>query len=182
MKGPEQDEHGKRTQLEIWYPELPPSANKLYYLGTRLRNEARAYRERFRQYVQQNYGHLISEMEEPNEKVQDPISKDIIDVRTRNPNLIYGLSLVFYTDTMTSWGDSSLSSARRAKFRFCKTDLTNRVKFVEDCFKWTLDIDDSLTFWSQQMKVHSTGWQGVYIHYFVVPPEQFGVPRHKGIV
>ena len=177
---PEYDANGKRIQLAAWFPELPPTTNKLYYLGTRLKDEARAYRERFRQHLQQNYGHLISEMEEPNEKAKDPNSGELVDVRTRNPNLIYGISLIFYMDCLTSWGDIELPASRKAKFRFQKADLTNRIKFVEDCFKWSLDIDDSLTFWSQQMKVHSPEQQGVYIHYFVMQPEQFGVRRWGG--
>lgn len=171
------DENGRRQRLEVWYPELPPSANAIYFAGTRLTDTAREYKERFRQYLQQKYGHQLNEFVEPNEKYTDPKDGKAKDLNTKAPNLIFGIVLAFYMDCLTSWGNANLPKSRRAKFRFAKTDLTNRIKFVEDCFKSTVDIDDSLTFESTEMKFHSPEHQGVYINYYVVPVEKFWVPR-----
>ncbi len=185
LNADEYDLKGKRIKLGIWYPELPPSTNKLYYLGTRLTTPARNYREHFRQHVQQTYGHFISEMEEPNYKAMVQVKQgkkfveELKDVSTKNPNLVYGLSMTFYMDCLTSWSDLSKSPSKRASFRFKHEDVTNRIKFVEDCFKYALDIDDSLTFCSSQMKVHSPHTQGVHIYYYVMSPEQFGIPLWK---
>jgi Holliday junction resolvase RusA-like endonuclease len=183
----EYDQNGKRIYLRVWYPQLPPTTNHLYYLGTRLTDEARIYRGAFRQYMQQNYGHQISEMEEPNDKAlvtvkrkNKPTIEELKDVKTRNPNLLYGINLTFFMDVFTTWGDPKYPKSQRAKFRFSKTDLSNRVKFVEDCFKYALDLDDSLTFWSSQRKIHNPQQQGVDIEYFVVPPESVGVESVGG--
>jgi hypothetical protein len=171
------DEHGRRQRITVWYPELPPSANAIYFSGTRLTDAAREYKERFRQFLQQNYGHQLNEFVEPNEKYTDPESGKTRDLKTKDANLIFGITLVFYMDCLTTWGDATLSKSRRAKFRFAKTDLTNRIKFVEDCFKSVIDIDDSLTFESNEKKFHSPANQGVYIDYYAVPVETYWVPK-----
>lgn len=171
------DEKGRRQRLQVWYDELPPSANAIYFNGTRLTDAAREYKERFRQYLQQNYGHQLQEFVEPNEKYTDPKSGEVKSLKTKDANLIFGIQLVFYMDCLTTWGQQDIPRSRRARFRFAKTDLTNRIKFVEDCFKSVVDIDDSLTFFSQEMKIHSPQKTGVFIDYYVVPVEHFQVPR-----
>jgi len=176
---PEYDESGRRQRIQVWYPELPPSANAIYFGGTRLTDTAREYKERFRQYVQQNYGHQISEFVEPNEKYQDPETGKIKDLKTKDPNLIFGIEFVFYMAVFSTWGDLNIPRSRRARFRFATTDVSNRTTFAEDCLKSVLDTDDSLTFFSREMKVHAPNHQGVYIDYYVVPVENFGVPRVK---
>lgn len=176
MTIPEYNAEGRRQRIQVWYPELPPSANAIYFGGTRLTDTAREYKERFRQYMQQNYGHQLSEFVEPNEQATDD-KGETYNVRTKDPNLIFGITLVFYMDCLTSWESIELSKSRKAKFRFAKTDLTNRIKFVEDCFKQVLDIDDSLTFSSTEVKIHRPEQPGVWIDYYAVPVEQFGVPR-----
>jgi Holliday junction resolvase RusA-like endonuclease len=169
-----------KTSITIWFPELPPTANKLYYMGTRLKNDAREYRERFKMYVVQHYLHEFGEMPQPNRKAFDKKSDAVIDVATEEPNLLFGLDLKFYMDCLTTWGDENLYKSQRAKFRFKKTDLSNRIKFIEDCFKHSMDIDDSLTFVSSQMKIHSPKQEGVMITYYVIQPEQVAVPRAPG--
>ena len=168
----------KRTEIEIWYPELPPTANKLYYNGTRLTDHARQYRERFRQHVQQHYGHQLNEFDEPNKKATDENTGKLIDVGTSNPNLIYGLTLIFYMDCVTTFDKLDLTPSKKARFRFVRTDLTNRIKFLEDCWKYAADIDDSLTFFASQMKIHSPEQQGVVLKYSVMPVENFGIRRY----
>lgn len=172
----EYDANGRRQQITIWYPILPPSANAIYFNGTRLTDAAREYKEQFRQYVQQKYGHQLSEFVEPNEMAKDD-DGELYPLRTKDPNLVFGITLIFYMDCLTSWGNEGIPKSRRAKFRFAKTDLTNRIKFVEDCFKSIIGIDDSLTFTSLESKIHSPDNQGVYISYTASPVEGFGIPR-----
>jgi hypothetical protein len=176
------DESGKRVGVSVWYPELPPSANKIYsyHKGVRLTSTSREYRERFKMHVSQYYLHQFGEMPMPNIQGLDPKTGNAIDIRTGDPNLIFGLQLYFYMDTMTSWGDERIYKSQRAKFRFSKSDLSNRIKFVEDCFKWSIGIDDSLTFFIQQAKVHSPDKDGVLLNYYTVPVENFNVPRVDG--
>lgn len=174
------DEQGRRIRVNLWYPVLPPSSNKLYFKGTMLTQVAREYKEQFKMYVVQNYMHLIGEMPMPNSKYTDPKSGEIVDHETKEPNLVFGLTLLFYMDCLTSWCDPKVYKAHQARFRFRKVDLTNRIKFIEDCFKYAVDIDDSLTFASTQMKMHSPDQEGVMLSYYVMAPEQFGVPRVIG--
>lgn len=186
----EYDDKGRRVFLQVWYPELPPSTNHIYIQGTRLTQEARTYRESFRQYMQQNYGHQISELIEPNRKEMRNVKEKhgdkyeyvqkVIDVETQEPNLVCSLQLVFYMNCLTTWGDTGVPPSQRAKFRFREVDVSNRIKFVEDCFKIVVGLDDSLTFAATQMKMHSPSQEGVYITYSIVAPEQFGIPRFDG--
>lgn len=171
------DESGRRVRIVVWYPELPPTANHIYFQGTRLKTEAREYRERFKMHMAQNYLHQFGEMPQPNRRAFDKKANTDIDVATADPNLIFGLDLFFYMDCLTTWGDEKLYKSQRAKFRFKKTDLSNRIKFLEDCFKYSMDIDDSLTFVSSQMKIHSPGAEGVLLRYYVVSPETVKIPR-----
>jgi hypothetical protein len=180
MSFQELDEKGQRVGVSVWYPELPPTTNKLYYLGKRLTEVAREYRERFKMHISQNYLHVFQDMPQPNAQAVDNDTGDMVDVRTKDPNLVFGMDLYVYMDTLTSWGDQSRSVSSRAKFRFVKSDLSNRLKFVEDCFKWSIGIDDSLTFFSRQMKIHSPAKEGVLINYYVMPIETFNVPRVSG--
>jgi hypothetical protein len=173
----EYNAEGRRIHIQVWYPELPPSTNHIYSKGSRLTDEARAYKERFKQYMQQNFGHQINEFVEANNKGTDPKTGELIDVSTKDPNLIFMIQLIFYMDLLTSWGNQEVFPSQRARFRFKTVDLTNRVKFVEDCFKYSIGLDDSLTFVSTQMKVHNPAQEGVMITYYAVPPEQFGVPH-----
>lgn len=174
------DASGRRTRLEIWYPEMPPTSNLIYFKGTRLTEKARDYRERFKMYVVQNYLHQFGEMPQPNKLVKSPETGDMIPIETEEPNLIFGLQLVFYLDLLTSWGVANIPASRRAKFRFKKVDLTNRIKFMEDCFKYSMDIDDSLTFESTQRKIHSPDREAVYLHYYMMPVEMVNVQRVPG--
>jgi hypothetical protein len=179
-KSPDHDEKGRRVRINVWYPGLPPSANKIYFKGTMLTSPAREYKEQFKMYVVQNYLHLIGEMPEPNSKYQDPKSGNTVDFETKEPNLIFGLQLIFYMDCLTSWNNPEVYKKHQAKFRFKKVDLSNRIKFIEDCFKYAVDIDDSLTFFSSQMKFHSPEQEGVMITYYVMSPEQVSIPRVIG--
>lgn len=174
------DAQGRRNRLTIWYPVLPPTSNKLYFKGTQLTSAAREYKEQFKMYVVQNYLHVFGEMPDPNSKYTDPKTGGMVDLETKEPNLIFGLNLVFYMDCLTSWGSLKVYKAHQAKFRFRKVDLTNRIKFIEDCFKYAMDIDDSLTFYSSQLKVHSPDQEGVMLTYFIMAPEQVRVPRVPG--
>jgi hypothetical protein len=170
---------GKRIYLQLWYPELPPTGNHIYIMGSRLTDEARSYREKFKKHIVQTYGHLINEFVEANYRGTDPKTGGTIDVATKDPNLVFSLQLVFYMNVLTSWNDPIVPKSRRARFRFKRMDSSNRIKFVEDCFKSSVGIDDSLTFFSSQMKLHSLT-EGVLLTYNVMDPQQFGVPLIYG--
>jgi hypothetical protein len=174
---PDYDESGRRVRLSGVYPGLPPTSNKLYIFGNKLTGPAREFKENFKSYVQQTYGHQISELEEPNQKAEDGVT----DLRTRNPNLVYALTLTFYMDCLNgTWSDASVPKSRRAAFRFKKADLSNRIKLVEDCIKTALDIDDSLTFASTQMKVHDPGNERVQFEIVVADTRAFSIPLVLG--
>lgn len=186
---PEYDQDGKRVRLSFVYGELPPTANKIYVKGNMLHEDAREYRERFRTYVHQNYGHQLLELPEPNVKETRPeknrrtkkVEMVMKDVGTKDPNCVFVLYLIFYMDVLNeTWGDYKLPPSRRATFRFKKTDLTNRIKFVEDCVKYAVDIDDSLTFESHQAKRHDPENLRVEVHLLRGDPRNYGIPLIGG--
>jgi len=125
-----------REKLEIVYPEMPPTSNKIYFRGTILTTKAREYAERFAEHMRQHL-HLINEME---------------------PSCIYALHLRFFFFELVnrSWNNPDFPPSKQAKDRYKKIDLTNRIKLLEDCVRDALAIDDSHTFASSQEK-HQCG-------------------------
>lgn len=161
------DAQGRRVRLAFFYPELPTSANRLYFRGTRLTGVAREYRERFRAWVAQNYLHAVMEL---------------LDPKT-DPTVVYNLRLIFYMNCLTdTWNDPNTPPSRRASSRYKRVDLSNRIKLLEDCIKYAVSIDDSLTFGASQAKYHSPNQDGVFVELTVVDPTTFGVPPLEGVV
>ncbi len=122
-----------RTTLRITYPVIPPTSNKIYFNGTQLTATAREYAETFSQFVAQRYGAEILEMD---------------------PKQLYALHLRFFMHNLenASWNNPNVAPSRRAKTRYKRIDLSNRIKLLEDCVRDSLDIDDSHTFAASQEK------------------------------
>jgi hypothetical protein len=77
-------------QLDVWYPILPPTANKIYVRGSILKPEARQYREEFKKFLQDKYGHVIQELPDPN----------------KDPNIVFKLVLVMYMNCLNEGWDN----------------------------------------------------------------------------
>ena len=146
------------TVLKVVYPELPPSSNKIYFHGTILRKEAREYAERFAYYFAQNHLHEASNL---------------------NPNALYALVMNFYFETVVNqtYNDPNVKASKRAKTRYKKFDLTNRIKLLEDCFRDAVGIDDSQTFVAFQGKYMDPNFPRVELFFYEVEPMQFGIPQ-----
>jgi Holliday junction resolvase RusA-like endonuclease len=109
----------------------------------------------------QNYGHQILELIDP--------SKD--------PTVIFALHLTFYLDCINeSWDNPNFSPSKRASSRYKRVDLSNRIKLLEDCLKYSVVLDDSLTFSATQEKVHDPTSPRVRIELVKANPELFGIP------
>jgi Holliday junction resolvase RusA-like endonuclease len=148
-----------RTKLEVVYPELPPTSNKIYFRGTQLTTKARKYAEDFALYMR-NYLAEISEMD---------------------PNAIYALHLRFFFAQLVNptYNNMRLPPSKRAKSRYKRIDLSNRIKLLEDCIRDALAIDDSQTFAASQEK-HQCQMgevERVEITVHQVMPELFGITR-----
>lgn len=144
--------------LKIVYPELPPTSNKIYFRGTILRKTAREYAERFSMEVSREYLPLISQLD---------------------PNALYGIHLHFYFDTVINetFNNPRVPASKRAKSRYKRFDLTNRIKLLEDCVRDALAIDDSQTFVAAQEKHMDPKNPRVEIFIHEVQPSMFGVPE-----
>lgn len=144
--------------LHIVYPELPPSSNKIYFQGTRLTKHSREYAERFALFMVRNHGHQINEM---------------------NPDLTYAVHLRFYFESLVNpgWLERDRTGQRKAKTRYKKIDVSNRIKLVEDCVRDALAIDDSHTFALSQEKHHDPSNPRVEIYVQPINPTLFGVPQ-----
>lgn len=122
-----------RTVLEVSYPVIPPTSNKLYFRGTMLTEVARKYGEEFAKFMAQNHGAEILEMARDG---------------------VYALHLRFFFSKLENarWGDPKCPPSKVPKSRYKKIDLSNRIKLLEDCIRDALAIDDSQTFAASQEK------------------------------
>jgi len=122
-----------RNILQVTYPELPPTSNRLYFRGTMLTAVAKRYGESFAMFMAQKHGADILEMDRES---------------------IYALHLRFFFKKLENagWNDPKCPPSRRPKSRYKKIDLSNRIKLLEDCVRDALDIDDSQTFAASQEK------------------------------
>lgn len=142
--------------LRIVYPEIPPTSNKIYFRGTILTKTAREYAERFAHFMAVNYLHVVSAF---------------------NPNGVYCLSLHFYLPCINeTYNNPEVKPSKRAKSRYKRMDLSNRIKLLEDCVRDALAIDDSQTFEGNQMKYHEVNNPRVEIYVNEVSPEWYGIP------
>lgn len=144
--------------LKIVYRELPPSSNKLYFKGTILTKVAREYGERFSMVVAREY---------------------LPEINTLDPNALYGVHLHFYFETVVndSYNNPKVPASKRAKSRYKRFDLTNRIKLLEDCVRDAIAIDDSQTFIASQEKHMDQKDPRVEIYIHEVDPSQFGIPE-----
>ena len=124
--------------LQFSYEELPPTSNHIYIRGTMLTQKARDYAESFAM-ATRRYLHITS-------------SSAI------NIHAIYGLHLrfFFYELVNRTYNDPKTPPSKRAKTRYKKIDLSNRIKLLEDCVRDLLMVDDSQTFAASQEK-HQCG-------------------------
>ena len=144
--------------LKIVYGILPPTSNKIYFKGTVLTKIAREYAERFSMVVAREYLPAINQL---------------------NPDAIYGIHLRFYFETVVndSFNNPRVPASKRAKSRYKRFDLTNRIKLLEDCIRDALAVDDCQTFVASQEKHMDPLNPRVEIYIHEVQPEQFGIPK-----
>jgi len=148
----------KMRVLKMVYGELPPSSNRIYFRGTILTKESRAFAERFSQVISREYLPAINQLD---------------------PKALYAVHLHFYFETVVNltYNDPNTPASKRAKSRYKKFDLTNRVKLLEDCVRDAIAIDDSQTFIAAQEKHMDPLNPRVEIFIHEVDPSLFGIPR-----
>lgn len=142
--------------IHIVYKELPPSSNKIYFRGTILTRKAREYAERFSFEVTRQYLHLINQI---------------------NPQGIFALQIHFYFESLLNetYGDLRVPEKKRAKTRYKKLDLSNRIKLLEDCVRDAIGVDDSHTFELQTLKAMDRNNPRVEIFIREVDPRDYGI-------
>ena len=124
---------------------MPPSVNRLYRRGQHgmviLTDEARAYHEHVKQVISDKYLHLLNRF---------PI----------HPEIVYGFSITLYFSAIENPGwfefytKGKQKGERKAKTRYKRVDIDNRVKFLQDTVTKTVGIpDDSQIFVGHQRKV-----------------------------
>jgi Holliday junction resolvase RusA-like endonuclease len=140
------------------YREIPPSSNKLFFKGTILTKVAREYAERFAMVIGREYLPAINQL---------------------NPDALYAVHLHFYFETVVneSYNNPRVPLSKRAKSRYKRFDLTNRIKLLEDCIRDAIAIDDSQTFIAAQEKHMDPRDPRIEIFIHEVDPSQFGIPK-----
>lgn len=139
------------------YRIFPPSSNKIFFRGTTLTAKARVFAEDFAKFMFQNYGHAIQH-----------ISQD----------KLYAIHLRFFFETVVneSWNNPAVRPSKRAKDRYKRFDLDNRIKLLTDCIRDFIDVDDSHFFVGTQEKHMDPADPRIEIFVQEVNPEDFGVP------
>lgn len=142
--------------MKMIFPILPPSSNHIYIKGTILTSQARDYAEKFAKFASQHHLHEINQM---------------------NPKGIFALHLRFFFGSLINetYGNTKFPPSRRAKTRYKKIDLSNRIKLLEDCVRDALEIDDSHTFAASQEKHQDAGNPRVEIEIEEISPALFGL-------
>jgi hypothetical protein len=144
------------TTLHMVFQGLPPTSNHIYFQGNRLTEEARRYAEQF-SLEAVRYQHLFHQLIE---------------------EALYALHLRFFMNLVNeTWNNTNLPPSRRAKSRYKKVDLDNRIKLITDCVRDAVDIDDSHIFAASQEKHHVSqeSQQHVEIYLQQVDPALFGL-------
>jgi Holliday junction resolvase RusA-like endonuclease len=148
------------TTIAMAFDGLPPTSNKIYVRGRILTTEARVYQEQFsangRKYLS-----IFTQM-------GGPIDDDTA----------YAVHLRFFMNLLNeSWNDMSVAPSRRAKTRYKKIDLDNRIKLVTDCVRDLVGVDDSHIFAASQEKHHINSGQQERVEILVqtVDPRLFGL-------
>lgn len=143
---------------ELVYREFPPSSNKIYFRNS-LTSKARKYAEDFSKYMVQHYGQLMQ--------------PGIFD-----PAKVYALHLHFYFPTIINetWNNPEVKPSKRAKERYKRFDLDNRIKLLTDCVRDFIGVDDSHFLAGSQEKHMDP--QDPRIEFWVqeLREEDFGVP------
>lgn len=147
-----------RKYLKMVFPQLPPSSNNIYIKGSILKAPARKYAEDFAKFAAQNHLHEISQM---------------------NADGVFALHLRFFFDTVVNetWNNPNVKESKRAKSRYKRFDLSNRIKLLEDCIRDALDIDDCQTFAASQEKHQDPSNPRVEIEVEETSLSLFGVPE-----
>lgn len=142
--------------IKMVYSVLPPTSNKIYFRGTILTGVAREYAETFAAWAAKKHLHEINQL---------------------NPKGLFALHLRFFFKTLVneSFENEKFPPSKRAKDRYKRIDLSNRIKLLEDCVRDAIDIDDSRTFAASQEKHQDPLNERVEIEIEEVSPNLFGV-------
>lgn len=144
--------------LHLVFAGLPPTSNHIFVKGHILTREARDYAEQFSKEMVR-YQHLIHQMNE-------------------SADVVYGVHLRFYMNLVNeSWNNPSVAPSKRAKSRYKKIDLDNRVKLITDCVRDAIAVDDSHIFAASQEKHHVLPGPQEHVEIMVheVDPRLFGL-------
>jgi Holliday junction resolvase RusA-like endonuclease len=142
--------------LKIVYPTLPPSSNKIFFRGTTLTRVAREYAETFAAYAAQKY---------------------LPEIMKLNRDGVYAIHLRFFFESLVNetWNNPAVRPSKRAKDRYKRFDLDNRIKLLTDCIRDAIDIDDSRVFAASQEKHQDPKEPRVEIYVQEVDPSDFGL-------
>jgi len=144
--------------LHMVIPFLPPSSNKIYIQrrqgGKALSKDSRYFLEKFKTEVVPKYL---------------PRMQVIPENET-----IFEVEFLFFFETLINKG----FAVGKAKTRYKRIDVSNRVKLLEDALKDVLAVDDSLFFRSTNEKLMSPGNARVEIVIRAIDdPREFGIPE-----
>lgn len=143
-------------KLVIEFPELPPSSNHIYIRGTILSATAREYAERFSMHFVRTYGHLSD---------------------TFAPEDTIAVHIKFFFDSVENktFMNPDVAPSKRAKTRYKRIDLDNRVKLLTDCMRDAIGVDDSHIFLASQEKHQDSAKPRVEITITTIDPREFGI-------
>jgi hypothetical protein len=120
---------------------------------------AKQYRSDFLMQTRSTYGHLFNQLND----------SDLA---------VYAVHLIFHMDLLNiSWNNPEFPPSKRAKSRYKKVDLDNRIKLLTDCVRNAMGIDDSRIFAGSQEKHHLTVGEAENLEVIIqeANPKTFGL-------
>ena len=146
--------------LDVFFPDLPPSENKIrvhrWQGGATYSAEAKLYRRKFIEHMRNNY------------------MVDLVRfTKAHTETSAYILEMDFYFPTLVNKG-----WPKKAKTFFKKFDVGNRRKLLEDCLSELIGIDDSL-FLRLILSKNMGKDTGVYLRLTPANIKEYGVRHEK---
>lgn len=140
----------------IYRGDMPPSANKIYFRGSILTPASRKFAESFSKHVAQNHLHQLNDID---------------------PKSLYAVHLRFYFETVinASFDNPKIAESKRAKNRYKRFDLDNRIKLLTDCVRDAIGVDDCQFFELTQEKHQDPKDPRIEIMIKKVDPKDFGL-------
>jgi len=144
--------------LDVWIPFMPPTSNRIYRsfikngrIEVRLSDDAKRFKARAMQVIQQKGRTFLLQLQ---------------------PNIPYELKVVVFFEELFNSG-----WPKKTENRYKRTDLSNRIKLIEDTVASAVGLDDSHNFRLTLEKQCDPQHPGLYVYLRETPETEVGLTK-----